>query len=828
MKILMAAMGLDIGGAETHIVELARELVLRGHEVTIASNGGEYVPVLESYGVRHVKAPLNRRNIFAMTSGLIKLHRVIKRERPDMVHAHARIPAFLCGILKRLMDFPLVTTAHGVFDTSWLLRELTEWGDVTMAVSEDITEYLRENYELRNERIITTINGINTENFRPGGDGTRLRRELGIPASAPVLLHVTRLESATSKAIETMMDFAPTLAKRVPGVVILTVGGGKTLEELRNRADEINLRMGRRCLIFTGPRTDVDELCSVGDAFVGVSRAALEAMAAGLPTVIAGNQGYVGLYDEDKLEECIKTNFCGRGNGVIESGRLLDDVTDALTLSYDRRRHLSDFGRQTVIDNFSVERMVRDTLTAYEIAKPPRRVALSGYYGFNNFGDEAILESLCRSIHGIDPKIEVVVLSKNPAFTEANHDCRAVQRFSPFAVWRALRRCELLVSGGGSLLQDNTSTRSLLYYLSVIWLAHRMGKKTMLYANGVGPLWKTGNRRRVRKIVELVDSVVLRDPDSVALLRDIGVTRQDLIESADPVYTMPEPSHTAAQKELSIIGVEGPFVTVAVRPVSGAPDYIDRFAALCDGIYERYGFKIILIPMQPKLDEPVCWDVKEAMRSPATVLTGSYTPLDVMGIIGEGRLALAMRLHALIFAACTCTPTLGFDYDPKVKSCAQMLRLPLVESIADMDVEKVLQAVDVMVAHREELVDSLRDNVERVRRMASRANEELRRLLEGTGAAESAPEEEPAARSVSDRDGDAGQEPAETVSETEDAGTQETEGLPAPPKADPKEELYSALADFAEFEIIPGGAPDAAEDAETDHKTTGKDENHES
>ncbi len=822
MKILMATMGLDIGGAETHIVELARELVREGHEVVVASNGGVYVPELEKSGIRHVKVPLHTRNPFSMVKGLFIMRREIRRERPDIVHAHARIPAFVCGILQKLMGFPMVTTAHWVFDPGFILRYLTNWGDRTIAVSDDIVKYLTDNYPIDREKITVTINGIDTEKFSPAVSGENVRREFNIPVDALMVSHVSRLDEDRALAADTLLKIAPTLAQRVSQVRILIAGGGDRYEELSRRADEINLKIGYRCILMAGSRTDINEICAAGNVFVGVSRAALEAMAVARPVVVAGNEGYMGLFDEDKLQEGIDGNFCCRGLPGITRQALLDDVTTALTLEAQDYDRLAAYGRSVVCEHYSVRRMAADALEAYGRAVPPRRVALSGYYGFNNFGDEAILESLCRAIHGTDPEIEIVVLSKDPAFTEENHDCRAVQRFSPFAVWRTLRRCELLVSGGGSLLQDNTSTRSLLYYLSVIWLAHRLGKKTMLYANGVGPVRKPANRRRVRKIVELADSVVLRDPDSIAELRDMGVTRPDLIESADPVYTMPAPSHSAAQRELSIIGVEGPFVTVAVRPIRDAPDYIERFAALCDGIYERYSFKIVLIPMQPRFDEPVCWEVKEAMRNPATVLSGSYTPLDVMGIIGEGRIALAMRLHALIFAACTCTPTLGFDYDPKVGSCLAMLRMPAVGSIADMDVDKLLEAVDVMLTHRDELVDSLRDSVDRVRTMALRANRELARLLDSDGHPEE-PEEE-----ADGGDTDNGEGPAPAPSDsgeaeyTEETGPEEERNDAGAAAGTEEAEPFSSLTDFAEFEIIHGIAPDETDGGKAGDEIKGK------
>ena len=144
----MATMGMDIGGAETHIAELSKQLKAQGHDVIVVSNGGVYVPEITAAGIRHYQAPMNRRDAGQMRRARAILKDVLKRERPDIVHAHARIPAFLCGGLCRRMHIPFVTTAHWVFDTRGLLRYLTDWGQRTMAVSEDIRAYLIREYHL--------------------------------------------------------------------------------------------------------------------------------------------------------------------------------------------------------------------------------------------------------------------------------------------------------------------------------------------------------------------------------------------------------------------------------------------------------------------------------------------------------------------------------------------------------------------------------------------------------------------------------------------------------------------------------------------------------
>ena len=142
MKILMSLMQLDIGGAETHVVELAKELKRRGHEIIITSNGGAYVSELENFGIRHFTVPLQNKNPKNVLCAFKLLKKIIKEEKPDVVHSHARIPSFIIGKLWKKMKFPFVTTAHWVFTTKYGLKYITDWGEKTLAVSDDIKTYL--------------------------------------------------------------------------------------------------------------------------------------------------------------------------------------------------------------------------------------------------------------------------------------------------------------------------------------------------------------------------------------------------------------------------------------------------------------------------------------------------------------------------------------------------------------------------------------------------------------------------------------------------------------------------------------------------------------
>ncbi|NLL81384.1 MAG: polysaccharide pyruvyl transferase CsaB, partial [Tissierellia bacterium] len=133
-----------------------------------------------------------------------------------------------------------------------------------------------------------------------------------------------------------------------------------------------------------------------------------------------------------------------------------------------------------------------------------KSILMSGYYGFDNSGDDAILKAIVKDLREIDKDLDITVLSNNPKKTEDMYPVKAVNRFNFRDVVFSIKKCSLFISGGGSLLQDVTSTRSLLYYLTVMSLAKIMNKKVMVYANGIGPINKKTNRMITKKVLNKV------------------------------------------------------------------------------------------------------------------------------------------------------------------------------------------------------------------------------------------------------------------------------------------------------------------------------------
>lgn len=161
----------------------------------------------------------------------------------------------------------------------------------------------------------------------------------------------------------------------------------------------------------------------------------------------------------------------------------------------------------------------------------------------------------------------VTVLSNDPDLTRRQYGLDAIPRFRMWRVFSALRRSDALLSGEEVCSRTPPPPGSLFYYLSVIRCAELLGKPVMLYANGIGPVHKPANRRRVKRVVERAALVTLRDHSSARELRDMGVTRDDIRVTADPVFHLAPAGEARCAQLLSGTGIPNgrPFVAVSVR-----------------------------------------------------------------------------------------------------------------------------------------------------------------------------------------------------------------------------------------------------------------------
>ncbi|MEA4816531.1 MAG: polysaccharide pyruvyl transferase CsaB [Lachnospiraceae bacterium] len=739
-RILITTMSLDIGGAETHVLELSKELKNRGNTVIVASNGGVYVSELEANGIKHYVVPIHKRNILKMIKSYFMLKNIIISESIEIVHSHARIPGFICGFLYKKLNFAFVSTTHGVYYTGMGLKYLTNWGQKTIAVSEDIKEYLIKEYSLKSKDIFLTINGIDTDAFSPDADKESIIKEFSLGGSR-VVAHVSRLDGKSSTVAKLLIESAYGLKKSFPDIKILIVGSGTEFDSIKALAEETNRKLGSEYIIMTGGRTDVAQILAVCDIAIGVSRSVLEAMAEEKPVILAGNeeynQGFMGIFKPDMLKEAIKENFCCRTSKKVTSKLIEEEIINAMNMSAEEKEMLGKFGREVILKYYSVKNMTDDTEKAYEAAlrqkaMPQYNILMSGYYGFNNSGDEAILISMHNNIQKLGDNMNIVVLSNDPEGTKRKYDVEVVHRFKFFKVIKAIRNCDVLLSGGGSLLQDTTSTRSIMYYLSIILTAKLFGKKVMLYANGIGPVSKKTNRFAVKWVLNRVNIITLREENSYDELLSMGVKNPNSFVTADPVFTMDGISREEARRLFLNAGVtmNRPITGISLRSWKKTEGFFDDIAVLCDYIYEKYEREIVFIVMQESRDLGVSKKVQSKMKNPSFIMSGSCSPYDIMGMISIMDFVVSMRLHTLIFAARQKVPLIGLIYDPKIEYYLEKLKMPSGGRVTQFKIEKAIQMVDDMVLNKEKYVQILAVAEEELEKKAHENERYLMKLLE--------------------------------------------------------------------------------------------------
>ena len=724
MRILMPTMAMDIGGAETHILELCRALRAMGHSITVASDGGAYVPQLEAIGVDHIHVPMRRRHPADLLKSYRLLKKMIRRGKFDVIHAHARIPAFLCSLILRPKKSrkkpkkkrpPFVTTAHFDFKTGGLAGKLTNWGQETLVVAPDIEQYLLENYAICSGQIHQTINGINTDTFAPQVSGETVRRELGIGSDATVIVHVSRLDKFPCMVAEQLIALGSKLCEKHKDCHIIIIGDGDQFARLSAEADRQNANLDTKRIHLIGKRMDIADCIAAGQLFVGVSRAALEAMSMEKPVLLAGHQGFAGMYNESKLALSRQTNFCYRGQDLPTETMLLSAIDVFFALSDAEKKSLGAYGRETIKTHYSTRQMAEDALSVYRKVERPKKILLSGYYGFQNAGDEAILHAFMKETDKLPYPVSVTVLSNNPAKTEAEHECRAVQRFRMFDVLRAVRRADVLVSGGGSLLQDKTSTRSILYYLTIIRLAKFFQKPVMIYANGVGPVLRPLNRRRMKNTVSRADIIAVREPGSQDELRQMGIDSGKIHVTADPIFAIDERNDQGAEEILNDLKVttDKPLVGISIRRLRTDETFIGKMVKFADDIGQKLGAHVIFIAMHSPSDQKMSAQIQAQMQTKATILDcGKIELAALLSICAKLSLVFTMRLHTMLFAAKVNVPVLGLICDPKIEHYLAELNQPSAGEAEEFDPEQAFLQVKDMLNNRDNHKASLAPIVE--------------------------------------------------------------------------------------------------------------------
>lgn len=276
------------------------------------------------------------------------------------------------------------------------------------------------------------------------------------------------------------------------------------------------------------------------------------------------------------------------------------------------------------------------------------RVAISGYYGFGNTGDEAIALAIIKELkrEGHQP----VLLSNTPIQSSEIYGCKSILRSNPREVLQEIIRCNVLISGGGGLLQDKTSQRSLSYYLTIIRLAKTLRKSVVVFNQSIGPLSDEGNQQVKKALDHKRVKVLVRDKNSQDYLRRLRISSE---LGADPALLL-RPSEGITPQRQSIV----------VAPRGDVRESLEPLRKLVKAVREK-DQKVIALSLMPSQDDEAAHFLK------ADQVISTTNPQEALDIIASSGYVVGVRLHALILAAAARVPFAGISYDPKVKGFCQ-------------------------------------------------------------------------------------------------------------------------------------------------------------
>lgn len=340
------------------------------------------------------------------------------------------------------------------------------------------------------------------------------------------------------------------------------------------------------------------------------------------------------------------------------------------------------------------------------------KIVLSGYYGFSNAGDESILYAIITMFRKIDPNIEITVLSNDPEKTTKLYKVNAVSRWRWGQIFRAISCCNLLISGGGSLLQDVSSKNSPLYYLAVIFIARLLGKPVHIFAQGVGPLTVKRNRRLTAWLMNQASAITVRENGSKEELLALGVTRPIEV-TADPVLGLsPEnvnPDSVAAIFARNNVCLEEGDKKLGVFIRSwGDNAYIGELAVALDQLSEQ-DWKIVFVPMQFPQDITIAKETAKLMQHEVSILREMYNPEEILSIVQQFDVILGMRLHALIDAAVLGKPLVGLSYDPKVDRFLVQVGHVSLLSVNNLKGQTLIELIEWAYDNRVSMGEELRE-----------------------------------------------------------------------------------------------------------------------
>ena len=312
-------------------------------------------------------------------------------------------------------------------------------------------------------------------------------------------------------------------------------------------------------------------------------------------------------------------------------------------------------------------------------------IVICGSYGLGNAGDESILKAILQEVRAVAPAEEITVLSRDPEETKMRHGVWSLHMFDLPAIHRLMGRAKLYINGGGSLIQDVTSRRSLWYYLFTLRMAKRRGCKVLMYGCGIGPVKHPKDVALTRRTLNgCVDAITLREDSSLKELQRFGVTKPEIVLASDPALTLQRADEADIDRmmEQSGLAPHGAYLGICLRDWPGFAEKAPMFAAAVRYARSEHGLTPVFFSINHRSDGAAADQVVRYLENKPCILRQPLSTELTLGLMSRMRAVISMRLHGLIFAAGQGVPLVGVVYDPKVSAFLSYMGQELYEDLS--------------------------------------------------------------------------------------------------------------------------------------------------
>ncbi|MBC5748962.1 polysaccharide pyruvyl transferase CsaB [Dysosmobacter sp. NSJ-60] len=677
MKVIHLISGGDSGGAKTHVLSLLQNLNQTITAQLVCFRDG---PFAEEARSRGIPTEIMGGNNIPRLQRQLKAY--IRAGGYQLIHCHGSRANMVGALLRRSTGLPVVSTIHSDYRLDYMGRPLSRltfgtinaWAlrhlDYRIGVSDAMVDLLISR-GFPPDRFYAIYNGIDFT--PPPAQGERLPylRSLGVDADEDSVVVGIAARLNPVKDMATLVRGYAAACRTCPRLRLVIAGEGPEREKLGALAQELGVNVTFAGWISGGmdqfySALDINALTSLSETF---PYALTEGARFRLATVASAVGGIPDLIDSG-------VNGC-----LFQPGdwQTLGEHLAALGSNDTLRRQLGEKLYEKASSKFSIQKTVDTQLHIYqEILRRHSRlkttrdgVVICGAYGRGNAGDDAILEAILQEMALIDPDMPATVLSKEPKSTRLAYRVRSVSRTNMFAWHSAMRHAKLYINGGGSLIQDVTSRRSLWFYLLNIAVAKRCGCKVQMYGCGIGPVTRENHRRLAARVLNrYVDVITLREPDSREELRAMGVTKPEILLTADPALTLRKAEDDQIDSVLLRAGIppQGRYLCFALRQWRGFEEKAPLFGAAARYAYKTYGLIPVFTAVEKHLDPAAARLAAQGLDIPHYFLDDAGGAGTIIGALSRMEAVVSMRLHALIFAAGQGIPLAGVVYDPKVSA----------------------------------------------------------------------------------------------------------------------------------------------------------------